>query len=185
MCAVITDSAQLPAMRLASGDVPTPFGQIKLNCLELLTVSADFAQFKCGLVLKRLPLPFWRKLLTMAITHCASNMFLCHFRRLIHLAMIFRRRFLKHLFVECQMMERLVDFYQNRPLPRCTLHGYIVQMLWDIEHHDQQDDDDEDEEEEDENGDSEDDEAPQQRASVVIKPDLAALAVDDEGDDNG
>ena len=145
LCETISspDTVRMRSIRLASGAVSEPLGQIKLNCLELLTVSADFAQFKCGLVLERLPLPFWRKLLTMAITHCASNMFLCHFRRLIHLAMIFRRRFLKHLFVECQMMERLVDFYQNRPTPRCTLHGYIVQMLWDIYHHDMPDDDDE------------------------------------------
>merc|ERR1712056_28019 len=123
---VISEKIKLKSIPSTHGIITKPLGQIKLNCLELLTVSADFAQFECGLVLERLPLPFWRKLMTMAIRHCASNMFLCHFRRLIHLAMIFRRRFLKHLFVDCQMMERLVDFYQNRPYPRVTLHGYVV-----------------------------------------------------------
>merc|ERR1719150_1599815 len=121
--------------------------------------------------------------MTMAIRHYGSNMFLCHFRRLIHLAMIFRRRFLKHLFVDCQMMERLVDFYQNRPYPRCTLHGYIVQMLWDIYHHDQGDEDEEDDEEEDDTNYSDEDD-PQQRPSVIIKPDLDVI-LDETGDVDG
>ncbi|ETO11610.1 hypothetical protein RFI_25768 [Reticulomyxa filosa] len=116
--------------------VGKPFGQVRLNCLELLTISADFAQFKCGKVLGNLKFDFWKAILELAFTHKANNLFLCHFRRLVHLSMIFKRRFLKYLFVDCVMLDRFIDFYHNE-LPRCTLHSYILQMLWDIYHHDQ------------------------------------------------
>merc|ERR1712025_479765 len=77
-------------------------------------------------------------------------------------------------------MERLVDFYQNRPYPRCTLHGYIVQMLWDIYHHDQGDEDDEDDEDEDDNNYSDEEESAP-RPSVIIKGDLGVI-LDESGD---
>merc|ERR1712113_199718 len=96
--------------------------------------------------------------------------FLCHFRRLIHLSMIFRRRFLKHLFENDQMLERFVDFYQNKPFPRTTLHGYILQMLWDIFNHDQREDDEEDENKENNELPSDDPELEEQD-SVVINED--------------
>mmetsp|Transcript_2577 Transcript_2577/g.4178 ORF Transcript_2577/g.4178 Transcript_2577/m.4178 type:complete len:1436 (+) Transcript_2577:119-4426(+) len=170
MCAAITDkSVVLKPVKLASGEVEKPFGQVRLNCLELLTVSADFAQFKCGHVLGLLKVEFWEELLNMAFTHNQNNMYLCHFRRLIHLSMIFRRRFLKHLFVHCQMLERFVDFYENKPKPRTTLHGYILQMLWDIYNHDQRDDEEEDENKNDNNEENEEEEEEEeQRDSVVI-----------------
>merc|ERR1712176_336489 len=174
MCAAITSNAdERGSLRLASGVIPKTFGQTKLNCLELLTVSADFAQFKCGNVLSLLPLEFWSELLNLALIHNENNMFLCHFRRLIHLSMIFRRRFLKHLFENDQMLERFVDFYQNKPVPRTTLHGYVLQMLWDIYNHDQREEDDDDVEEEQQNEDAlSDPEELEQRDSVVISEDI-------------
>merc|ERR1712228_584326 len=177
MCDMITFNEERSSIRLASGLIPKPFGQTKLNCLELLTVSADFAQFKCGHVLGLLPLKFWSSLLDMALVHNQNNMFLCHFRRLIHLSMIFRRRFLKHLFESDQMLERFVDFYQNKPFPRTTLHGYILQMLWDIYNHDQRDEDEEDEENEnnEENQLSDEEEFGD---DVVLKPNFSKAAED-------
>merc|ERR1712228_584432 len=131
-----------------------------------------------GHVLGLLPLKFWSSLLDMALVHNQNNMFLCHFRRLIHLSMIFRRRFLKHLFESDQMLERFVDFYQNKPFPRTTLHGYILQMLWDIYNHDQRDEDEEDEENENnEENQLSDEEELEKRDSVVINDD-----VDDENE---
>merc|ERR1719464_2134726 len=111
-------------------------------------------------------------------------MFLCHFRRLIHLSMIFRRRFLKHLFENDQMLERFVDFYQNKPLPRTTLHGYILQMLWDIYNHDQREEDEEDEEPENEEDATSDDPDMEQRDSVVINEDIDAIG-DENENENG
>ena len=139
MCDKISQEMDLKSIKLANGIVKKPFGQVKLNCLELLTVSADFAQFQCGHVLNKLEKKFWAAILDMAFIHNNNNMFLCHFRRLIHLSMIFRRRFLKFLFTKCQMLERFIKFYHAHT-PRCTLHGYILQMLWDIYNHDQRDD---------------------------------------------
>eukprot|EP01083_Nonionella_stella_P095147 267058_1 len=78
----------------------------------------------------------------MALIHNQNNMYLCHFRRLIHLSMIFRRRFLAHLFVKDQLLERFVQYYNSNTI-RTTLHGYVLQMLWDIYNHDQRDDDEE------------------------------------------
>ena len=103
----------------------------------------------------------------LTFAHPANNMHMCHFRRL-HLSMIFRRRFLKHLIVEsleCHMLERFVDVSQNKPHPRCTLHGYILQMLWDISTHDQRHD------EEDEEEQHEEAKEPEQLDSVVINDD--------------
>merc|ERR1712083_762261 len=73
-----------------------------------------------------------------------------------------------------QMLERFVDFYQNKPLPRTTLHGYILQMLWDIYNHDQRDEDDEDgdENEQNEDGPPSDDPELEQRDSVVINEEV-------------
>eukprot|EP00486_Rosalina_sp_Unknown_P002524 CAMPEP_0201567370 /NCGR_PEP_ID=MMETSP0190_2-20130828/7859_1 /ASSEMBLY_ACC=CAM_ASM_000263 /TAXON_ID=37353 /ORGANISM="Rosalina sp." /LENGTH=1469 /DNA_ID=CAMNT_0047987285 /DNA_START=114 /DNA_END=4523 /DNA_ORIENTATION=- len=185
MCDTICDkNNNLSPIKLASGLVSHPFGQVKLNCLELLTVSADFAQFKCGHVLGLLKLNFWEELLNMAFIHNQNNMYLCHFRRLIHLSMIFRRRFLKHLFVNCQMLERFVDFYENKPHPRTTLHGYILQMLWDIYNHDQrEDDDDSSDQDEDKDGDEEEEDDPANRDSVVINSTPRALVDEDEDED--
>merc|ERR1712157_47021 len=168
MCATITTPNTQKSIKLASGLVPKPFGQVKLNCLELLTVSADFAQFKCGHVLGLLSFDFWKELLNLAFVHNANNMYLCHFRRLIHLSMIFRRRFLKYLFLECQLLERFVDFYQNKPHPRTTLHGYILQMLWDIYNHDQRDDDESDNDDQQNNSDDGEEEEESNRDSIVI-----------------
>merc|ERR1712129_626656 len=172
MGAITSNADERGSLRLASGVIPKTFGQTKLNCLELLTVSADFAQFKCGNVLSLLPLKFWSELLNLALIHNENNMFLCHFRRLIHLSMIFRRRFLKHLFENDQMLERFVDFYQNKPVLRTTLHGYVLQMLWDIYNHDQREDDDDDEEQNQQEDALSDPEEMEQRDSVVINEDI-------------
>ncbi|ETO03926.1 hypothetical protein RFI_33476, partial [Reticulomyxa filosa] len=120
LCQVITQpSASLGPIRLADGIIEKPLGQVRLNCLELLTVSADFAQFKCGKVLSNLKSDFLKAILDMVFIHKANNMFLCHFRRLIHLSMIFRRRFLKYLFVDYGMLDRLIEFY-NSSQRRCS-----------------------------------------------------------------
>ena len=138
--------------------IKKPFGQIRLHCLELLTISADFAQFECGNVLGKIPMTFWNYLVEMAFIHKNNNIFLCHFRRLIHLTMIFRRRILKHLFTEKKLLDRFIQFYVNEKKPT-PLHGYILQMTFDIWQHDQDledsepEDDDEEDEEEEEDGD--------------------------------
>eukprot|EP00483_Globobulimina_turgida_P005954 UN05964 len=80
------------------------FGQFRLNCLELLTVAADFAQFDCGNALAKIPISFFKSLLDLAFIHERNNFFLVHFRRLIHLCMIFRRRILKILFLGENML---------------------------------------------------------------------------------
>eukprot|EP00485_Elphidium_margaritaceum_P013111 CAMPEP_0202694316 /NCGR_PEP_ID=MMETSP1385-20130828/8200_1 /ASSEMBLY_ACC=CAM_ASM_000861 /TAXON_ID=933848 /ORGANISM="Elphidium margaritaceum" /LENGTH=1305 /DNA_ID=CAMNT_0049350135 /DNA_START=24 /DNA_END=3941 /DNA_ORIENTATION=+ len=144
--------------------IKKPFGQIRLHCLELLTISADFAQFECGNVLGKIPMRFWNYLVEMAFIHKNNNIFLCHFRRLIHLTMIFRRRILKHLFVEKKMLDRFINFYATEKYP-VALHGYILQMTFDIWQHDVNDDEEseeeqpqDDEDEEDEDEDDDDDE---------------------------
>merc|ERR1712228_421476 len=75
-----------------------------------------------------------------------------------------------------QMLERFVDFYQNKPFPRTTLHGYILQMLWDIYNHDQRDEDEENENNEENQ--LSDEEELEKRDSVVINDDV------DEEDEN-
>ena len=110
--------------------IQRPFGQIRMNCLELLTISADFAQFECGNVLGKIPMTLWNHLLEMAFIHKNNNIFLCHFRRLTHLTMIFRRRILKHLFVEKKFLERFINFYVTERA-KTPLHGYVLQMLYD------------------------------------------------------
>ncbi len=85
----------------------------------------------CALVLKQIPLKFWDSKLNMAFIHKYNDIFLCHFRRLVHLAMIFRRRILKHLCVECNMIDRMIQFLDENK-QRFELHGYILQMLNDI-----------------------------------------------------
>eukprot|EP00488_Nonionellina_sp_1-RS-2012_P002781 TRINITY_DN5616_c0_g1_i1.p1 TRINITY_DN5616_c0_g1~~TRINITY_DN5616_c0_g1_i1.p1 ORF type:complete len:158 (+),score=44.60 TRINITY_DN5616_c0_g1_i1:63-476(+) len=122
-------------IHLSYGQVPSPLGRLKLNALELLTVTIDFHEMNCSVVLKEIPLSFWSKIVDMAFVHKYNNMFLCHFRRLVHLAMIFRRRILAHLCVECKMVDRMVAFYQTQH-QRSELHGYILQMLNDIYCHD-------------------------------------------------
>eukprot|EP01083_Nonionella_stella_P185906 679268_1 len=140
LCETITSSASIPSPIMVSArTVDRPLGSVKLMCLELLTVAADFAQFECGKVLGQMPEYVWSELLNMAFIHRENNCFLHHFRRLIHLTMIFRRRILKSLFVKDKLLERFVNCYQNEPLPRITLHGFILQMLWDIYNHDGED----------------------------------------------
>ena len=150
LCNEITKERLLEPIALASGIIDKPLGHVRLDAIELLTVSIDFAQFQCAKVLKKVPNQFWCSLLDMAFTHPANNMFLCHFRRLVHLTMIFRRRILKMLFEECKLLERFIEFFQNNET-RSALHGYILQMLWDIYNHDDRNENT-DEEEEDEDG---------------------------------
>jgi len=129
------DSSPYKPMKLTHGPVPTPLGRLKLNALELLTVTIDFHEMQCAVVLKEIPLEFWSKILDAAFCHKFNNMFLCHFRRLVHLAMIFRRRILKYLCAECKMVDRMVTFYDSETR-QTELHGYILQMLNDIYCHD-------------------------------------------------
>eukprot|EP01084_Bolivina_argentea_P116383 206799_1 len=141
---VIHYESDFKSIQLNTQLIEKPFGQIRLHCLELLTISADFAQFECGNVLGQIPLEFWNYLLEMAFIHRNNNIFLCHFRRLIHLTMIFRRRILKHLFVEKKLLARFISFYvQNKQ--HTPLHGYVLQMVYDIWQHDQDVDSDDDE----------------------------------------
>ena len=133
------DDNGLKPIQLSCGELTNPFGQVRLNCLELLTVSADFAQLECGEVLGLVEVKFWEEFLNMAFIYKENNMYLCHFRRLIHLSMIFRRRLLKHLFLNCKMLKRFVEFYDEH-VQKTALHGYILQMLWDIYNHDKRDD---------------------------------------------
>ncbi|ETO30200.1 hypothetical protein RFI_06921 [Reticulomyxa filosa] len=122
--AILFPQKQLEPIPLAGGIIQKPFGQIRLNCLELLTLSADMAQFKCGKVLAYLKPDFWKGILELAFVHKTNNLFLCHFRRLLHLSMIFRRRFLKLLFVTCGMLDSFIDFYNN-DLPRSSYYLYV------------------------------------------------------------
>ncbi len=129
------DSSPYKPMQLTHGPVPKPLGRLKLNALELLTVTIDFHEMQCAVVLQEIPLEFWDKIVDAAFCHKFNNMFLCHFRRLVHLAMIFRRRILKYLCTECRMVDRMVEFFEAEP-KRSELHGYILQMLNDIYCHD-------------------------------------------------
>ncbi|ETO25486.1 hypothetical protein RFI_11647 [Reticulomyxa filosa] len=195
---------ELEPVPLAGGVIKEPLGQVRLNCLELLTVSADFAQFKCGKVLALLQNDFWKAILDMAFVHHENNLFLCHFRRLIHLCMIFRRRLLKYLFVECNMLDRLIDFYNNQvsnhtfnPKKKINnnnnnlqidkshcLHGYILQMTWDIFHHDQRDsEEDVLQEKKDETNDEGNESEAESTSSVIINAETDEEAAADEDND--
>ena len=132
---VIDYKSDFKSIKLNYQTIEKPFGQIRLHCLELLTISADFARFECGNVLGKIPMKFWIHLLEMAFIHKNNNIFLCHFRRLIHLTMIFRRRILKKLFVEKKMLNRFIDFYVNEK--HKFYIRYILQMIYDIWQHDQ------------------------------------------------
>ena len=118
---MIAYQSDLDSITLSCGVVEKPFGQIRLHCLELLTISADFAQFECGNVLGQIPTRFWDYLLQMAFLHSNNNIFLCHFRRLIHLTMIFRRRNLKRL-----AMDMFIEWYVATP-SKAALHGYVME----------------------------------------------------------
>jgi len=132
---VIHHEQYLAPMATTHGVIARPFGQIKLNGLELLTVAADFAQFECGQALAKIPISFFKDLLSSAFVHCTNNFFLVHFRRLLHLSMIFRRRILKYLFLEQDMLTRLIEF-RNGESTRSDLSAYAVQMLFDYYEHD-------------------------------------------------
>eukprot|EP00484_Ammonia_sp_Unknown_P016719 CAMPEP_0197042554 /NCGR_PEP_ID=MMETSP1384-20130603/18904_1 /TAXON_ID=29189 /ORGANISM="Ammonia sp." /LENGTH=117 /DNA_ID=CAMNT_0042473681 /DNA_START=1 /DNA_END=350 /DNA_ORIENTATION=+ len=110
---VFTDESHLPQLATAGGVIQKPFGQIRLNCLELLTVGADFAQFECGKALAKIPIGFFQALLDLAFVHQTNNLFLAHFQRLIHLSMIFRRRILKFLFLNENMLTRFIEHYNT------------------------------------------------------------------------
>ncbi|ETO05323.1 hypothetical protein RFI_32074, partial [Reticulomyxa filosa] len=179
---IVSPTRQLEPISLADGVIAKPFGQVRLNCLELLTVSADFAQFKCGKVLGNLKFEFWKAILDLAFTHKSNNLFLCHFRRLVHLSMIFKRRFLKYLFVDCVMLDRFIDFYHNE-LPRCTLHSYILQMLWDIYHHDQREAESTANETKDKKEEANDEDNQSDHGSVVINEDEDEDEDDEENQD--
>merc|ERR1712048_125201 len=148
-------------IKLSYALILQPFGQIRLHALELLTISADFAQFECGNVLGKIPMNFWNYLLEMAFIHKNNNIFLCHFRRLIHFTMIFRRRILKHLFLKKKFLERFIDFYITEKENKTPLHGYVLQMIYDIWQHDQENEEEDDEEDDDDEEDSEDNESMQ------------------------
>ncbi|ETO10363.1 hypothetical protein RFI_27017 [Reticulomyxa filosa] len=171
----------LEPVPLAGGVIQKPFGQVRLNCLELLTMSADLANFKCAKVLAKLTHEFWDAIVEMAFIHKTNNFFLCHFRRLIHLCMIFRRRYLKYLFVERNLLDRFVDFYNN-DAPRTTLHAYLLQMLWDMYHHDQREPQpmDNEENKESETHDETDQEDCQSDAGSA-----SSVIINDDGDGDG
>ena len=135
LCMLIVEDTQYEQIKFSYGDIAAPLGRLKLTALELLTVTIDFHEMNCSLVLRQIPMEFWSKIVEMVFMHRNNNMFLCHFRRLVHLAMIFRRRILKYLCVECKMIDRMVEFYQTNE-QRSELHGYILQMLNDIYFHD-------------------------------------------------
>merc|ERR1712087_735708 len=116
-----------------------PFGQVRANCMELLALSADYAQFECGEVLGKMPISFWSALVDMALLHRNNNLFLCHFRRLVHLSMMFRRRILKYLVVERKMIDRFIDFYMAEK-EKSALHSYVLQMSCDIWMHENEQD---------------------------------------------
>ncbi len=123
---LINYKSDYKSIKLNYTTITKPFGQIRLHCLELLTISADFAQFECGNVLGKIPMNFWEYLVDMAFIHKNNNIFLCHFRRLIHLTMIFRRRILKHLFIEKKLLDKFIAFYVNKNNNPTALHGYIA-----------------------------------------------------------
>ncbi|ETO24030.1 hypothetical protein RFI_13125 [Reticulomyxa filosa] len=146
--------------------VGKPFGQVRLNCLELLTISADFAQFKCGKVLGNLKFDFWKAILDLAFTHKANNLFLCHFRRLVHLSMIFKRRFLKNTYN--QYVHLLINTHTPK---KKALHSYILQMLWDIYHHDQRETESATNETKDKKDETNEEDSQSDNGSVVIYED--------------
>lgn len=82
------------------------------------------------------------------------------------------------------MLERFVDFYQNKPFPRTTLHGYILQMLWDIYNHDQRDEDEEEDngqqQQEDNLSNDDDDDENEKRDSIVINEDIDTITNDEQ-----
>jgi len=56
------DSSPYKPMKLTHGPVPKPLGRLKLNALELLTVTIDFHEMQCAVVLKEIPDEFWNKI---------------------------------------------------------------------------------------------------------------------------
>ena len=104
----------------------------------MLTVCADLAELQCGDVLDLLPFEFWAELTNMAFVHSNNNLFLGHFHHLLKLAMLFRRRYLKHLFVNHRLMERFIDYY-SKEQSKTALHGYILSILDDMHNHEQKD----------------------------------------------
>merc|ERR1711902_476058 len=56
---IIGEQKDVKSIEFSSRIVTKPLGQIRLNCLELLTVAIDLAEFECGEVLELLSLKFW------------------------------------------------------------------------------------------------------------------------------
>merc|ERR1712228_1112378 len=124
---IINKQVKTKSVRFSTGIVSKSLGQIKLNCLDLLTLKV------------------WSELANMCFVHNQNNMFLGHFRHLLQTSMVFRRRYLKHLFVSEKLLERFVDFYTKQQ-PKSALHGYILNILDDMSRHEQREDDQEENE---------------------------------------
>ena len=67
------NKSPMKLIKLSYGDINKPLGRLKLNALELLTVTIDFHEMNCALVLQEIPDPFWNKIVDMAFVHKLSH----------------------------------------------------------------------------------------------------------------
>merc|ERR1712129_374241 len=73
-----------------------------------------------------------RCVLDLAFAHSTNNLFLSKFRALMGVLKVHCVAQLKYLVVECAMMARFQQFYEDASRPRVALHAYIVAVVWDV-----------------------------------------------------
>ena len=119
LCAVITnENTSLHPIKINHETIHKPFGQIRLACLEMLSITVDIFMMDAAKPLSIMKLSFWEKLFDLAFVHKQNNFFLTHFRKLLHLSMLFRRRIFKHLCLKSDFLSRCLTFYMDSAMKR-------------------------------------------------------------------
>ena len=97
-------------------------------------MAVEYSQAEAARPLSLAPRGFWAKLLDLLFVHVRNNFFLRCFRRLLHFAMLLRRRILGALMREHhgQLFLRCYAFLaqsEASPAEYTEAHGYLVEML--------------------------------------------------------
>eukprot|EP01083_Nonionella_stella_P000977 2806_1 len=111
---------------------PIKIGMIKSNCFELLMLYMNVIKMQDEKFvipdMKRL----CRSLLNMVFMHSHNNIFLNTFRAFMSVLSTYCVDDLKYMVVDCKMVLRFMQYYDNKEVRHCALHAYIAQILNDI-----------------------------------------------------
>ena len=68
----------------------------------------------------------------MAFIHNKNNIFLSKFNKYINIINVHKNKILKYLCIECKMVSRFLNFYNNKDIVHCALHAYFTKIFYDI-----------------------------------------------------